>query len=51
MLDSEVFALTGFVYECGVWLHLFSCSCLNETASISAKLAPKENKMLEKEQN
>lgn len=46
-----MFGVTGFVYDCGVWLRLFSCSCLNETASsFSAKSALKENKMLDKEQ-
>lgn len=48
-ITQQVFGLTGFVYDCSIWLCLFSCMCLNETASsLSAKSAPKENKMLEK---
>lgn len=50
MLDGEVFGDAGFVYDCGVWLRLFSSSCLYETATrISAKSASKANKMLENE--
>lgn len=51
-LDSEVFGITGSVYDCIIWLRLFSSVYSNETAStISAKSACEGNKMLKKKQN
>lgn len=39
-----MFAVTGFVYDCGVWLRLFSCSCLNETSVFLPNRPPKRTR-------
>lgn len=51
-VTEQVFGVTGLVYDSSVWLCLFCCSRLNETAcSFSAKPAPKGNSTSKKELN